>query len=132
MRRRSAAVVLGLLVTLGWPAVPARAAWASTGSGSETAKSTTIAAPGTLTSSCGVLAVNLSWGASASTFADGYEVRWGTANNGLYPNSSITTGLTKTVNLALGTYYFVVQTKVGQWRSANSNQVSRLVVAVCL
>jgi hypothetical protein len=100
--------------------------------GSAGAQSTTIAATGTLSSSCGVLkaSVKLTWTATSTPWADGYEVRWGTSS-GSYTSSATTTLLTYTTPaLALGTYYFVVRATKGSWRSVSSNEVSRSVISV--
>jgi hypothetical protein len=130
----STAVVLGLLIAPS-AAAPAAASWAGSAAGSATAAATTLAPPGTLTGTCDLLldaSVRLDWGASASTWADGYEVRWGTASGGPYPNSSgVVTGLTyATPALGLGTHYFVVAAAKGSWRSAPSNQVSKTVILI--
>jgi hypothetical protein len=74
--------------------------------------------------------VKLDWVATSSGWADGYEVRWGTTP-GTYTSSAVTSSLTYTTPaLALGTYYFVVRSTKGNWRSANSNEASRTVISV--
>lgn len=122
-------LVLGLLA-IGWLAAPASASWGSSGSGSASAASTTIAAPSGLVAACPLLLSNkieARWTASTSTWA-GYEVRWGTSA-GNYPNSSGTlaagtTAYTITVGGG-GTYYVVVRAVQGtNWKSGFSNQDS--------
>ena len=130
--KRSIALLLGLLGTC-CLATPARAAWTTSPTGSGTAKATTIAGTGTLTSACGGLngSVRLNWSATPTPWADGYEALWGTTSGGPYTSSATTTNLTYTTpSLALGTYYFVVRATKESWRSVSSNQVSRTVISV--
>ncbi len=131
-------LALGLALGLSFlsgPQAQAGASWASTAPGSATARATTLAAPGTLTATCNPLlsaSVQLDWGASSTPWADGYEVRWGAASGGPYPNSSgVVVGLTySTSPLAAGTHHFVVHTTKGAWRSAPSNQVTKTIVSI--
>lgn len=138
----AAVVALGLLgppvtaapTSAAWAAP---AAWATTAAGSATARATTLAPAVNLSASCNLLlnaSVTLSWGASASAWADGYEVRWGTTSGGPYPNSSgVVAGLSySTPALGLGTHYFVVQAAKGAWRSTPTAQVSKSIVTVVL
>jgi hypothetical protein len=131
--RRGLAVALAVGLLLG-VAPLARAAWASTSSGTGAARATSLAGPGTTTSSCSPLlsaSVDVTWGASASGWTS-YEVRWGTTSGGPYPNTSgVVGGLSyATPALGVGTWYFVVRSAKGGWRSADGNQVSRTVVSV--
>ena len=132
MKRSVASVVLGLLA-IAWLAAPAGASWASTGAGSAAAKSTTVAAPGTLTLTCnGLLAASIKadWVASATPWVTQYEVRWGTSPASP-TGSSLVTGLTFTTPaLAIGTWYVTVRSAQGGWRSPTSNQPSRLIISV--
>ena len=131
MRRRSMVVLLLGLLTVIRSAAPADASWAGNTNGSATAKATTIAAPGTLTASCGLLldaTVKLDWAASASPWVTQYEVRWGT-NAASPSNSTLVSALTYTTPaLGIGTWYFTVRAAKGAWRCASSNQVSKSVV----
>ncbi|MGH9000405.1 MAG: hypothetical protein ACRDY7_13580 [Acidimicrobiia bacterium] len=128
---RRGALLAGLLA-IWWPAAPAGASWASTAAGPGTAQSTTISAPSGLSSDCGLgllsAKVTLAWTATSTSWADGYEVRWGTAP-GAYSHSGTPSPASATSftspNLAAGTYYFVVRATKGNWRSAHSNEVSR-------
>jgi len=73
--------------------------------------------------------VNLSWTATTSTIADGYEIFRGTASGGPYSSIGTVSGRTTTTYTDSGrpfitTYYYVVQAKRNNWRSANSAQAS--------
>ena len=129
--KRSVALLLGLLGT--WClAAPARASWTGSPPGSAIAQSTLIAGAGTLTSACGGLSasVALSWTATPTPWADGYEILQGTSS-GVYTTSATTAQLTYTTpSLPIGTYYFVVRATKGSWRSLSSNEVSRRVISV--
>lgn len=97
------------------------------GAGATTTLSTdTLAPPTNLTGGlCLLGAVTLSWTATPSSWADGYELRWGTASGGPYTAGSSTTVLaTKTVTglSLLTTYYFVVRAYDGSWRSIETAQ----------
>jgi hypothetical protein len=137
MRRRSSVLfLLGLLILIR-SAAPAAASWSGTVHGSASAKSTTITAPGTLSASCNLLlsgSVRLDWQASSSPWVTQYEVQYGT--NASSPSQSVlVTGLTfSSPTLSLGTWYFTVRSAKGTWRSATSNQVSKVLVLglVCL
>ena len=84
----------------------------------------TLAPPSNLTADlCLLGSVTLSWTASPSSWADGYEIRWGTSSSGPYTSGSATSALpTKTVTglSLLTTYYFVVRSYDGNWRSADA------------
>ncbi|HVM03403.1 MAG TPA: fibronectin type III domain-containing protein [Acidimicrobiales bacterium] len=88
----------------------------------------TLQPPSGLTAGvCLLGSVTLSWTATPSTWADGYEVRWSTTSGGPYTAGSKTSATTSTVVSGLSlltTYYFVVRAYDGNWRSANSNQVT--------
>ena len=86
----------------------------------------TLQPPTNLTSAgCLLGTVTLTWEASPSEWATGYEVRWSTTNGGPYNLGPLTTTLlTQQVTglSALTTYYFVVRATRGAWFSVNSNQ----------
>ena len=129
--KRSTALLLGLL-GICCLAAPARASWTGSPSGSAAAQSTLIAGAGALTPACGGVSasVALSWTATPTLWADGYEVLQGTSS-GVYTTSATTTQLTyTTVSLPIGTYYFVVRATKGSWRSVSSNEVSKRVISV--
>jgi hypothetical protein len=126
---KRAALLLGLLVL--WSAAPARASWSSSAAGGATATAATLAPAEDLTGSCGDLlaSVRVTWAATTSTWADGYEIHWGTSP-GVYTSGATTTTLTYTTPaLSLGTYYFVVRATKGEWRSPLSNEVSKSIVS---
>ena len=99
----------------------------------------TLQPPSALTSQdcTGLLtgSVNLSWTATASTWADGYVVSW-SGSNGTFgsqtvadanPNDGTVSPTSTTISglPRLVTYTFVVQAyESTNWRSTNSNQVS--------
>lgn len=133
------AVALALVVGLLGPALaaPAGAAWGSAAGGSATGRAAALTGPSAPAATCDVVldaAVTVTWTASSTTWASGYEVRWGTTSGGPYPNSSgVVSGLTYTTPaLGLGTYYFVVHSAKESWRSAPTAQVSRTVIIVLI
>lgn len=135
MKRALAALVLGLLA-ITWLAAPAGAKWTSTAAGSVTVKSTTLAPPPTVTSSCGLLraSVKLDWTASPSPWVTQYEARWGTSPDP-QGNATLVTGLTFTTpTLSTGTWYFTVRSTKGAWRSTAtaSSPASKLIVIVLI
>jgi hypothetical protein len=117
---------------------PAHAQWSSSATGPAAATSTTLGAPTGLTATCGGIlggllgkVVTLTWppSPSANLGTMSYQVLRGTSSGGPYPwTSEVTTSLTfETDTLSNGTYYFVVQTAAGLWRSPNSIQRSRSI-----
>ena len=132
-RRRSRAAVAVVTVVVAATAVSVgpRLALASfldtaTASGAWSVSTETLQPPSGLTSTgCLLGTVTLTWSASPSTWATGYEVRWSTTDGGPYDGGPLTTTLlTQQVSglSALTTYHFVVRAYRGAWFSANSNQ----------
>ena len=130
-RRRTAGAVVTAVVATSVLAVGPRFALASfldtaTASGGWSVTTETLQPPTGLTSTgCLLGTVTLTWSASPSGWATGYEVRWSTTNGGPYDRGPLTTTLlTQQVTglSALTTYYFVVRATRGAWFSANSNQ----------
>ena len=81
--------------------------------------------------------ITLTWTATTSTFADGYDVYRGTASGGPYSNIAHVTGRTTVsyVNTGLTTnktYYYVLQSTAYGWTSANSGQASATTPLICL
>ncbi len=129
----------GLLVTaLVWVQMAGVASgnWTSSPSPpSMTISTATLAAPTGPTASNGACVVliqadvNLSWTATSSTFADGYEIFRSLTSGGPYTSIATVSGHT-TTNYTDSTvafsqaYHYVVQAKKNNWRSANSAQVS--------
>jgi bacillopeptidase F len=73
--------------------------------------------------------VNLSWTATSSTFADGYQIFRSTTSGSGYASIGIVSGRTTTTFVDttpafLTTYFYVVQATKNSWRSVNSAQAS--------
>ena len=139
--RQRATLVLGLLVVAlsGLSLDPPSGVSASFTS--VTAAVATVMSSGTLASPTGVTAVkgtcsilsstqvNVSWSASASTFATGYTIlRSTTSGSGYASVGSVsgpsTTSFTDTTPAFSTTYYYVVRATRNNWVSANSNQAT--------
>jgi len=82
--------------------------------------------------------VKVTWTATTSTFADGYQVLRSTTNGGPYSvvgtvSGSNTTSYTDSSVAFLTTYYYVVRATKVNWTSANSNQASiTTLTSLCL
>jgi hypothetical protein len=134
-------LALGLIVTL----LAGLSAGSSIAVSATFTKATTPVAAamssGTLASPTGVTAVNgacailsstkvdLTWTASASTFATGYVIlRSTTSGSGYTSIGSVsgrsTTTFTDSTSAFSTTYYYVVRATRNNWLSANSNQAS--------
>lgn len=134
---RARAGAVGVAIAVVALAVGPRLALASfldtaTAGGTWTVTTETLQPPTGLTSAgCLLGTVTLTWNASPTTWAEGYEVRWSTSNGGPYTSGPLTTTLTtKAVSglSILTTYYFVVRAYRGAWFSTNSNQHSATCV----
>jgi len=73
--------------------------------------------------------VRLTWTATSSTWADGYEIFRSLISGGPYTSKGTVSGQstvtwTDTTPLFSTTYYYVVKATKNNWRSANSNQAS--------
>jgi hypothetical protein len=89
----------------------------------------TIAPPTALSATGGSLAT-LRWTASTTTAASGYRVfRTATSGSGYGQVGTVTpvSVATATDSPAAGTWYYVLQTYLGAWTSASSNEASALV-----
>jgi hypothetical protein len=81
--------------------------------------------------------VRVSWTATPSAFADGYEVLRSGTDGGPYASVGTVAGRTTTTfedttATSVTTYYFVVQASKHQWRSGKSTQASATVpLSVC-
>lgn len=78
--------------------------------------------------------ITLTWTATASTWADGYEVRASLLSGGPYTAIGTVGGRSTTTFTATGlsfatTYHYVVQATKGNWRSAPTAQVSRTTLS---
>lgn len=82
--------------------------------------------------------ITVSWSATPSTWADGYEILGSLASGGPYTSMGTVSGVGTTSYTAsdlsfLTTYHFVVKATKGNWRSAATGQVSRTTLsALCL
>jgi hypothetical protein len=133
VRRRAAlAVVAAVAVGAVGVVPPASAAWTSPASGAATARSATVLAPSSLVATCGVTpgTVTLTWTASSTPWIDGYEIGSGTVPGTYTSNVATSTATTYTSPpLVAGTFVFAVRATKGEWRSAYSNEVVKVVVA---
>lgn len=116
-------------------AAPALADWGTSALRSQTVTAGTLAAPTGLTAVNGACVartswhVDLSWTASSSTFADGYEIFRSTTAGGPYTSLGTvsgqgTTTFTDTTPTLSTTYYYVVQAKRNLWLSPDSNEAT--------
>jgi hypothetical protein len=129
-----ATFLLSLVLVVGLSA-PALAEWGVQNVKSQSVSAGTLAAPTGTTSVNGACVrnaswhVDVSWTASASTFADGYEIFRSTTTGGPYTSIGIvagrnTTTFVDTTPTFVTTYFYVVQAKRNLWRSPNSNQAT--------
>ena len=139
MARRVVAVA-GLLAAASALTPPVSATWQSSGSGGPQTVSTGTLQPPTGTTACVLLLptrVRVSWTATPSAFADGYEVLRSGTDGGPYASVGTVAGRTTTTfedttATSVTTYYFVVQASKHQWRSGKSTQASATVpLSVC-
>jgi hypothetical protein len=125
-------VAMTLLIAAALGALPftqARLTATQTSTGSFTTGS--LAAPTSL-SGTGGLSVALNWTASSSSSATGYSVLRSATNGSGYAQVSTVTPVTATSTTDgphAGTWYYVLQTYLQSWTSANSNQASAIVAA---
>lgn len=145
MSRVPRAAMLPLLIAglLSLQAIPTYALYSDAAPlGGNTFTTATLQPPTSLSATAGCSAllrgkITLSWTATTSTFADGYDVYRSTTNGGPYTkidhvNGRTTTGYVNTgLNLAT-TYYYVLQSTAQSWISPNSNQAQATTPAVCL
>lgn len=125
----AALVALGLLFTA--MAVSVYAIFtASTSVTDNDFASDTLQPPSGLTAPVSGGDVNLSWTATADTYASGHSVLRGTASGGPYSQIAEVTPRTTTTytdSPAGGTYYYVARAFYQSWESGNSNEVSATV-----
>jgi hypothetical protein len=82
--------------------------------------------------------ITLTWTATSSTFADGYDVYRSTTSGGPYSSIAHVTGRTTASyvdasGLSLNTtYYYVLRSTAHSWSSANSTQTSAKTPLICL
>jgi hypothetical protein len=97
--------------------------------GAQTLTSATLAAPTGLTATCANSIASLSWTATGSSYADGYDILRGTTSGGPYPTTFRITGRTTTTyndttTNGIATYYYVARATKNNWRSANTAQIT--------
>jgi hypothetical protein len=134
IRRTTLVLVLVAAVPSIGSATGAQASFVGSTPGAAGSVSTaTIAPPTSVTAARGTCVlltsatVVVSWTATSSTFADGYEILRSTTSGSGYSSIGTVAGLGTTTftdgTVAfLTTYYYVVRAKKLAWRSVNSNQ----------
>jgi hypothetical protein len=134
MHRRRAALAAALALVpalLGSTARISLAQLNDTAASTQTIGTGTLAPPTSLAATGGTSA-SLTWTATTSTTATGYDVQRATVSGGPYAVvSSVTprtTVSTTDTPAASGTYYYVLRTTLQGWQSVNSNQASAVVV----
>ena len=89
--------------------------------------------PATLLGATGGASVDLSWTATADTYAGGHRVLRSTTSGGPYTQIAGVTPRTTTTytdNPAAGTYYYVVRAFYQNWESVNGNEASASVSGI--
>lgn len=135
MRKSFIALVVGLAVTCASQTM-ASAAWDDRTHASATYWTATLAPPNnpaTTAGACRLLVddqIIVSWTATASTWADGYEVARSTTSGGPYTvigtvNGQAVTSFTDAQRPFSTTYHYVVRAVKSNWRSSDTMQVSR-------
>ena len=139
MRRLVAVLVAALAMSAGAPL-----AWgqmSSAGSATHTLSTDTLAAPTGLTASNGPCtagvnaSVTLNWTATASTWADGYEILRALLSGGPYTSVATVSGRSTTTYtdpglLFLTPYYYVVKATRNSWRSAQTAEASKTTLSI--
>lgn len=124
----AATVALAGLAAVAAPTASGAAYLDAVSSSGNAVSTAALAPPTNLTGATGSGGdVSLSWTATTSTAATGYQVLRGPGSGGPYTqlatlNSAATTSYTDTT--APGTSYYVLRSTAASWTSANSNQVT--------
>jgi len=140
------AAILALTVTLTTLTVfsaPSGAAWGAEGAGGGRSFGETLGAPGSLAGvgSCTNIVLGprviLTWTATPSVFASGYDVLRSTTNGGPYTVVGFASGrntVTYTDTTVAGntTYYYRLRAVIGSWKSPNTAQVTATTPLLCL
>jgi Fibronectin type III domain len=144
MARHAAILVAAVaLLTLAPDDGPARAWWSQTVPGTSAAASLTLAAPSDpdADGACSILvigpAVDLTWTASPSSFATGYEVLRASTSSGPFVAVATVTGsstvsYTDTGLAALTTYHYRIRSRSAAWASPATVSVSAKTPLLCL
>ena len=122
-----AVAALSVLVGAGAPALSGATLLDAAGSTGNSFSTARLAPPTNLAASSSSTGVNLTWTATASTAATGYQVLRGTASGGPYTltatiSSAATTSYTDST--ASGTSFYVLRSTAAGWTSPDSNEVS--------
>jgi fibronectin type III domain protein len=143
VRERAVTVLAVLTALLLWSSV-ALAQFTDSGKAANTVSTDTLQPPtnpATANGPCtnGVsTSITVSWTATPSTWADGYEVLGSLVSGGPYTTVGMVSGRTTTTYTVTGlsfltTYYYVVKATKGNWRSSATTQVSRTTLsALCV
>ena len=143
MRRPLACLLVGVSL-LAVDAVPAAAQWSAAATGSSNARAANLAPPTGLSAAVGCVAiillprVTLTWTASPSTFAAGYDILRSTVSGGPYSqvgtaSGGATTTFADTASLGFNiTYFYVIRARITNWVSATTTQVSAKTPLLCL
>jgi len=143
MRRPLVCLLVGASL-LAVDAAPVAAQWSASATGSSNARATNLAPPTALSAAVGCVAiiliprVTLTWTASPSTFAAGYDILRSTVSGGPYSqvgtaSGGATTTFADTASLGLNiTYFYVIRARRTNWVSATTSQVSAKTPLVCL
>gem|GEM_PF-4111656 len=90
----------------------------------------TLSAPTALSAVAATSQVDLSWTATVSAFATGYQVLRGSASGGPYSQIATVVGRTTTTysdTTATGTVYYVVRATYQSWTSADSGEATATI-----
>jgi hypothetical protein len=142
-RRIALAGLVALLALLGANVATTAALFTDApGVGSNALSTATLQPPTGLsaTAGCQLLApkMTLSWTATTSLFADGYDVYRSTTSGGPYTlithvSGRTTVTYTDTSGLSTNTtYYYILKSTASSWTSANSGQASAKTPLLCL
>ena len=146
LSRRAAIVCLGVLMTMPLLGTRAFASFTSTPAAAAMALSAPVLNPPTnpsASASCALILLvpqaNLSWTATTSSFADGYQILRSSTSGGPYslitslPTSLGITFIADAASLVGGhTYYYVVRATRGNWTADSAEVAVSIPVLVCL
>ncbi len=129
LRRSGALAAAVLLIAMAGAAPVSLARFTSSRDATATLATAVVTAPANLAGSGGAMAT-LSWTASTSAFADGYDVlRSSTSGSGYTQVGTVTpaAATSTTDNPPAGTWYYVLRTRSGAWTSASSNETAVVI-----
>ncbi len=134
-RRRRILLTAAVVAAVGTANTAVAAFTPTAPSASNSISTATLAAPTGLSAARGTCVIltstqiNLSWTATASAFADGYQILRSTTDGGPYTTIASVSGRNTTTSVDTTvafstTYYYVVKATRNLWRSTPSNQAS--------